>query len=450
MVAKQVLIYGLLWMSLASQVLAAEHYMVHSFQKVQLSDQFLCEGANFGDFNHDEVMDIVAGPYWYAGPDFTERHEYYKAKVFDVSVFSDNFFAFPHDVNQDGWTDIVMVGFPGKEAWWFANPQGKSERWDRHLIMKVVDNESPTLTDLTGDGRPELVCCTGGQLGYAEMPIGDPTQPWPFHSISPNRGYQRFTHGLGIGDVNGDGRLDVLEKDGWWEQPAATAKVEFWPLHEVEFSKPRGGAQMFAFDVDGDGDHDVVTSKNAHGYGLSWFENVAGPSQPVKFKEHRIMGNRPEQNEYGVVFSRLHAVDVVDMDHDGVLDIVTGLRHSASLDRKVSPSVIYWFQTTRQGGKTRFIPHRVDANSGVGTQVVAGDLNGDKWPDIVVANKQGTFVFIHHTQEVDQKTWEAAQPVPTARRNTVPRGGRQSFAPTGEPSAVAGIDSKSQTIRTSD
>jgi hypothetical protein len=263
--------------------------------------------------------------------------------------------------------------------------------------MKVVDSESPTFTDITGDGNPELVCCTGGQYGFAEMPTGDPTQSWKFHAISPKRGYERFTHGMGIGDVNGGSRKDLLEKDGWWEQPAAGSQDEFWTFHPVTFSQ-RGGAQMFGFDVDGDGDIDVVTSKAAHGYGLAWFENVGKRGKDIDFKEHRIMGDKPEENEFGVTFSELHAMPLVDMDNDGIPDIVTGKRWWSHADKSpgaLDPAVLYLFKTSRDGGHVRFIPNRIDADSGVGTQVVAGDINGDKWNDVIVGNKKGTFVFTH-------------------------------------------------------
>jgi putative membrane-bound dehydrogenase-like protein len=418
-----------------------EQYKLHSFQKLKLSDQFFCEGAHYGDFNRDSAIDIVSGPYWYAGPKFTERHEYYPPKPFDINGYSDNFLTFSHDINDDEWTDILVVGFPGEQSWWFANAQGKPGHWQRHVAFPVVDNESPTFTDVTGDGRPELVFSTGAQLGYAEIPDGDPTQPWKFHAISPKRDYQRFTHGLGVGDVNGDGRHDILEKNGWWEQTPADSKAEFWTFHEFPFSQP-GGAQMLVYDCDGDGDNDVVTSKAAHAYGLAWFENVAGAGGAISFREHQIMGERPEQNEYGLAFSQLHALALADMDHDGVPDVVTGKRYWAHQDKdpgSLEPVVLYWFQTVREGGKARFVPHRIDVDSGVGTQVEAPDLNGDKWPDIVVGSKKGTFVFIHHADEVDRATWEAAQP---KRRRHAAFRGEEGQSPAGDGIAATAADGR--------
>ncbi len=402
-----------MWMGAFLPVDAAEH-ILHSFHKLHLTPVFYSEGAHFGDFNRDGAMDVVSGPFWYAGPDFKQAHEYYEPRPYDKKGYSDNFFAFTDDINDDGWTDILIVGFPGKQAYWFENPQGESGHWPRHEAFDIVDNESPTFVDLTGDGKKELVFHTRGQFGWAGPDASDPTKPWEFHRISPAGDYQRFTHGLGVGDVNGDGRRDILEKSGWFEQPAnAAASDALWTRHDFAFSGP-GGAQMYAYDFDGDGDNDVLTSLWAHGYGLAWYENTRRGGQ-IEFKRHLIMGETPAENRYGLAFSQLHAVDLIDMDGDGLLDIVTGKRHWAHGGKDPGgdqPAVLYWFQTVRTEDGVDFVPHQIDSDSGVGTQVVCGDVTGDGLADVVVGNKLGTFLHIHEAREVSEQEWREAQPQP--------------------------------------
>ena len=104
----------------------------------------------------------------------------------------------------------------------------------------------------------------------------------------------------------------------------------------------------------------------------------------------------------GVQFSQLHAVDLYDMNNDGLKDIVTGKRfwaHGPAGDPDPNaPAVLYWFELKRDGGKVQWIPHQIDDQSGVGTQVMAGDLNGDKLGDVIVGNKKGQFVFIQEAK----------------------------------------------------
>jgi hypothetical protein len=429
-------------------VAPAKDFYLHVFHKHQLTDRFWGEGAHFGDFNRDGKNDIVSGPYWYEGPDFLKRHEYddttrkspagtapFRCKQADGTetliegfegglgknnAYSDNFFAFTYDLNRDGWTDILILGFPGDISAWYENPKGKPGRWTKHVALDVTDNESPTFTDLTGDGKPEIVCSSKGAYGYAEPDWSDPTKPWKWHNLSPNKNYHKFTHGMGVGDVNGDGRMDLLEKDGWWEQPKSLAGDPVWRHHPFPFAPKFGSAQMYAYDVNGDGKNDVVTSLAAHGYGLAWYEHVVANGE-ITFKKHIILPEQtendkaPPPNKYGVVFSQLHAVDLIDMDGDGLKDIVTGKRfwaHGAHGDPDPNgPALLYWFQLVRVGkGMIDFVPHRIDDDSGIGTQVVAADLNADKLPEVVVGNKKGTFVFLHEKRKVSREEWEKAQP----------------------------------------
>lgn len=388
--------------ALAVPCLAGEDPRTPFFKKIKLSDQFFSEGATFGDLNKDGKADVIAGPYWYEGPDFVKRHEYYKASAFDPQVYSNNFFAFTHDFNNDGWLDIFIIGFPGQSADWFENPQGKDGEWPKHQAFASVDNESPTFGDLNGDGKPELIFNTGGQFGWAAPDTAHPDKAWVFHKASgKDDRLQRFTHGLGYGDVNGDGKADLLEAQGWWEQPATLDGDPDWRFHPFKFytdGHGNGGAQMYAYDVDGDGDNDVITSLQAHGCGLAWFENKKNDKGEIAFERHLILSDNPDEKINGVQFSQLHAIDLIDMNGDGLKDLVTGKRYWAhgpkgdiSAD---SPPVLYWFELSRKDGKVQYLPHIIDEDSGIGTQVVAGDVNGDGKPDVVVGNKRGQFVLL--------------------------------------------------------
>ena len=368
-----------------------------SWKKIKLTDKFYTEGAHYADFNKDGKTDVVVGPHWYEGPAFTKAHAYRPVKAYDPTKYSDNFLTYADDFDQDGWDDILIVGWPGfKKDWghrWYQNPQGGDGDWKAMPAFKTVDGESPMFRDVTGDGKPELLFHTLGRLGYAEPTWDASGKEWAFTPVSEPLGLQRYTHGIGYGDVNGDGKQDLLLAKGWWEN---TGKPGQWKRHDVPFAPGKGGAQMYVYDVDGDGDGDVITSLNAHGYGLAWHEQTG----PGIFKQHTFMNAKPEDNKYGVKFSQLHAIDLVDIDGDGLKDIITGKRwwaHGPKGDVEPNAAaVLYWFQLTRTPEGIDWVPHLIDDDSGVGTQVTAADLNNDGRIDIVVGNKKGGFV---HLQE---------------------------------------------------
>jgi FG-GAP-like repeat/FG-GAP repeat len=383
-----------------------------TFKKQTLSEQFTSEGAHFADFDHDGHNDICAGAYLWKGPEFKTRVEYTapsEKPYIAESGYSDYFLSYTYDFNSDGWSDILVYSWPGKETWVFENPQNKPGHWTRHSIFDVTDNESPALGDMNGDGKPELICQSsdglpkksGGQLGYAEINWNKPFGKARFRPITPvtpenTEKYFKYTHGYGFGDINGDGRPDLLTKEGWFEQPADTKEDHLWTLHPVSFApeKAKGGSFMLVYDVNADGRNDVITSHDAHGYGFSWYEQETNGT----FVEHKLMGSTLEDSPVGVKFSQLHAMQLADIDGDGVMDVVTGKRrwaHGPTKDEEpMADPVLYWFQIKRDGkGGATFIPHLIDSDSGVGTQVTPGDVNKDGKTDIVVSNKRGVFVF---------------------------------------------------------
>lgn len=367
-----------------------------NFEMQRLSDFYYGWCAAAADINHDGVMDVIAGPFYFLGPDYTQRHEFTAARTYNPSnQFSQAMVNFAYDFTGDGWPDILLVD--QRPIYLYVNPKGESRRWDRYNVVPQASTEIELLKDIDGDGKPEVLFGGDGALEYAKPDPENPTAPWIVHKISEK--INVGAHGMGVGDINGDGRMDVVNARGWWEQPPAGSKQETWTFHAANFGS--GGAEMGIYDVNGDGLNDVVTAMAAHGWGLSWFEQKRDKDGVISFVPHQIMGDFSTKNAGNVTFSELHAIIFADMDGDGVPDVITGKRSFSHLESYTDPdpygpSVLYWYRTVRNPkaeGGAEFVPELIHNRSGVGSHLAAVDLNKDGALDIITSTNKGTFIF---------------------------------------------------------
>ena len=369
-----------------------------NFRMQRLTPYYYSFSAAAADIDRDGNMDIVSGPFIFYGPEFTTAREFYAAQTSSPSTtFQHNWVAFAGDFTGDGWPDILLASTDNNRL--YVNPRGEARRWDVYpnIIPPANQSEISVMKDLDGDGKPELIYASAGAVRLASPDPSHPTGPWLSTQVGEAGSYT--AHGIGAGDINGDGRLDILNPTGWWEQPPEGIRQPMWTYHPVSFG--RGGAEIVVYDVNGDGLNDVVTSLQAHGFGLSWFEQKRDAAGVISFVEHEIAGTFAAKNAGDVTFSEPHGSTSADIDGDGIPDFIVGKRFFSHLESYLDPDpygapVLYVYRTVRNKkapGGAEFVPELIHNQSGAGSQVLAVDLNKDGAVDIVTSTTQGAFVF---------------------------------------------------------
>ncbi|MDQ2839689.1 MAG: VCBS repeat-containing protein [Acidobacteriota bacterium] len=337
------------------------------------------ETAVFADINHDGKLDIVSGEYWYEAPHWT-KHRFRTIEY--VNNYVDDLSTLPLDVDGDGYIDLVTSGWFSKKLAWWHNPGKSGGQWEEHAIELGSPIEFTFLVDLDNDGKRNEI-----------LPQFGDNHPLTWYERDGRGGIQKhvvsdrsYGHGIGVGDVNGDGRNDILTSKGWLEAPPDPRRGH-WTFH------PDWNLGMLGFmhviDVNKDGRPDIVTSM-AHDYGIFWLEHTADN----KWVRHDIDDS----------WSQAHCVVLVDFRNSGNLGLLTGKRfmaHNGHDPGAREPLGVYWYERLldNKTHNVEWAKHVLDYGGriGGGIEIPVADIDGDGDLDFAVGGKSGLFLFTNKT-----------------------------------------------------
>jgi hypothetical protein len=332
------------------------------------------EGVATLDMNGDGYADILSGAYWYENPGPKggewKQHQYRTAGLHEEFVSDCGEWIV--DVDHDGTPDLVTAGWISNGLWWYENPKKPDAMWERHFITDSFDTEGGAMGDINGDGKPDIALAHYNHSGIIWVDFSG-AHPRVHHVGTK----EQDGHGIGIGDVDGDGKADILTPTGWLKN--IDANNDKWEWHP-DWNLGDAGFPILTYDVNNDGKMDIIYGQG-HGYGLYWLEQQ-GDGAGRRWVKHIIDES----------FSQSHALKLADIDGDGEPELITGKRyrgHNGHDPGSYDPIVVYYYKIDRKTAQFTRYAISVNGTAGVGTQIIAQDMDGDGDVDIVTAGKTG-------------------------------------------------------------
>lgn len=318
----------------------------------------------------------------------TFERRHFIAKVGRYNEYYDDFSTIPLDIDGDGKLDFITGGWWGGSLRWRKNPGEPGKEWTEHVIAEVGNVETTRAWDVDGDGVIEIVPNTpGAPLAYYKLKLD-----------ARGKGTGQFDkrlvydkpqgHGLGFGDVCGKKGSPYT---GDFILPHGWLERPDKTGGEwklhEDFNLGAASVPVLVVDVNGDGLNDLIVGQ-AHGYGLDWYEQRITNGKRSWIK-HPI---DPFNSQY-------HDLAWADIDGDGKPELVTGKRYRAHCDG--DPGAfddlgIYYFKWTGENFAKQVIAYGPQGKgAGAGIFFALHDLRGTGRLDLIAPGKDGLQIFFN-------------------------------------------------------
>lgn len=266
------------------------------------------------------------------------------------------------DIDGDGDMDVLSTSRDDYNTAWHENIDGQGTFGPPRIISSgMMIGLSLCPIDIDGDGDLDIVSSTGGdsQIVWHENLDGQGSfGPQQLITLNADYPYSIFAT-----DVDGDGDNDVLsaalEGDmiAWYEN---TDGLGTFGPQQIISTQTDYALSVYASDLDGDGDMDVLSASSADNK-VAWYENLDGQGN---FGSQKIISSNANYNRS--VFSE-------DVDGDGDMDV---------LSLSSNPNFVTWFENL--DGQGNFGAQQiVTSNVIYPTSVYAADMDGDGDIDVL-------------------------------------------------------------------